>query len=69
LLLVAFLLVNTSNYHHSLVLASVVQGDAVNCNRLYVCAGGVDIENLIKIPMALVFHIFIWGGLVLCLRG
>jgi len=32
LLLVAFLLVNASNCHHSLVLASVVQGDAVNCN-------------------------------------
>jgi len=32
LLLVAFLLVNASNCHLSLVLASVVQGDAVNCN-------------------------------------
>jgi len=33
LLLVAFLLVNAPNCHHCLVLASVVQGDAVNCNR------------------------------------
>jgi len=33
LLLVAFLLVSAPNCHHSLVLASVVQGDAVNCNR------------------------------------
>jgi len=32
LLLVAFLLVNALNCHLSLVLASVVQGDAVNCN-------------------------------------
>jgi len=32
LLLVAFLLVNAPNCHISLVLASVVQGDAVNCN-------------------------------------
>jgi len=39
LLLVAFLLVNAPNCHLSLVLASVVQGDAVNCKRLYVCAG------------------------------
>jgi len=33
-MLVAFLLVNAPNCHLSLVLASVVQGDAVNCNRL-----------------------------------
>jgi len=33
LLLVAFLLVNAPNYHLSLVLASVVQGDALNCNN------------------------------------
>jgi len=32
LLLVAFLLVNAPNCHLSLVLASVVQGDVVNCN-------------------------------------
>jgi len=32
LLLVAFLLVNAPNCHLSLVLASVVQSDAVNCN-------------------------------------
>jgi len=32
LLLVAFLLVNAPNCHLSLVFASVVQGDAVNCN-------------------------------------
>jgi len=35
LLLVAFLLVNAPNHHLSLVLASVVQGDAVNCNTCY----------------------------------
>jgi len=34
LLLVAFLLVNGPNCHLSLVLASVVQGDAVNCNNV-----------------------------------
>jgi len=33
LLLVVFLLVNVPNCHLSLVLASVVQGDAVNCNK------------------------------------
>jgi len=33
LLLVAFLLVNAPNCHLSLVLASVVQDDAVNCNK------------------------------------
>ena len=32
MLLVAFFLVNAPNCHLSLVLASVVQGDAVNCN-------------------------------------
>jgi len=32
LLLVAFLLGNAPNRHLSLVLASVVQGGAVNCN-------------------------------------
>jgi len=32
LLVVAFLLVNAPNCHLSLVLASVLQGDAVNCN-------------------------------------
>jgi len=32
MLLVAFLLVNAPNCHLSLVLASVVQGEAVNCN-------------------------------------
>jgi len=31
--MVAFLLVNVPNCHLSLVLASVVQGDAVNCSR------------------------------------
>jgi len=34
LLLVAFLLVNAPNCHLSLVLALVVQGDAVNCNNV-----------------------------------
>jgi len=33
LLLVAFMLVNAPNCHLSLALASVVQGDAVNCNK------------------------------------
>jgi len=33
LLLVAVLLVNAPNCHLSLVLASVVQDDAVNCNK------------------------------------
>jgi len=36
LLLVAFLLVAAPNCHLSLVLASVVQGDAVNCNNIYI---------------------------------
>jgi len=35
LLLVAFLLVNALDCHLSLVLASVVQCDAVNCNIFY----------------------------------
>ena len=35
MLLVAFLLVNAPNCHLSLVLASVVQGDAVNCNTCH----------------------------------
>jgi len=35
LLLVAFLLVDAPNCHLSLVLASVVQSDAVNCNISY----------------------------------
>jgi len=34
LLLVAFLLVHALNCHLSLVLASVVEGDAVNCNSM-----------------------------------
>jgi len=34
LLLVAFLLVNAPNCRLFLVLASVVQGDAVNCNLI-----------------------------------
>jgi len=33
LLLVAFLLVNAPNRHLTLVHASVVQGDPVNCNK------------------------------------
>jgi len=45
LLLVAFLLVNAPNCHLSLVLASVVQGDEVNCNsnphKRSLCLGGV----------------------------
>jgi len=35
LLLVAFLLINVPNCHLSLVLAPVVQGDAVNCKRSF----------------------------------
>jgi len=34
--MVAFLLINAPNCHLSLVLASVVQGDAVNCNTTLV---------------------------------
>jgi len=36
---------------------------------LYVCAGGLDIENLSKIPLIRVFYISFFGGFVLCLRG
>jgi len=36
LLQVAYLLVNAPNCQLSLVLASVVQGDAVNCNVCYI---------------------------------
>jgi len=32
-MLVAYLLVNAPNCHLSLVLASIVQGNAVNCNN------------------------------------
>jgi len=35
LLLVAFLLVNAPKCHLSLLVASVVQGDAVNCNTTH----------------------------------
>ena len=44
-MLVAFLLVNAPNCHLSLVLASVVQGDAVNCNivLLYLIAAAVEV--------------------------
>jgi len=55
ILLVAFLLVNALNCHLSLVLASVVQGDAVNCNKCYVAimkcrmsanASNYDLQNV-----------------------
>ena len=44
LLLVAFLLVNAPNCH--LVLASVVQGDAVNCNTRHVQEISVQMETM-----------------------
>ena len=43
MLLVAFLLVNAPNCHLLLVLASVVQGDAVNCNIYAVCESQSDV--------------------------
>ena len=51
LLLVSFLLVNAPNCHLSLVLASVVQGDAVNCNtgldriQFYRMRTGLGLKN------------------------
>jgi len=46
--LAAFLLINAPNCHLSLVLASVVQGDAVNCNRWFACPSiGYATEALI----------------------
>jgi len=67
LLLVPFLLVNAPNCHLSLVLASVVQGDAVNCNgresifRLRFCSqfieSGFDIfEKLTPDQIPVTFH-------------
>jgi len=69
LLLVPFLLVNAPNCHLSLVLASVVQGDAVNCNgresifRLRFCSqfiesgSGFDIfEKLTPVQIPVTFH-------------
>ena len=41
MLLVAFLLVTAPNCHLSLVLASVVQDDAVNCNKSEVSDGSL----------------------------
>jgi len=46
LLLVAFLLVNAPNCHLLLVLASVVQGDAVNCNTRHVQEISVQMETM-----------------------
>jgi len=45
LLLVAFLLVNAPNCHLSLVLASVVQGDAVNCNTCFLQFPSAAVET------------------------
>ena len=42
MLLVAFLLVNAPNCHLSFVLASVVQDDAVNCNKYGSLEGLMD---------------------------
>jgi len=43
LLLVAFLLVNAPNCHLSLVLASALQGDAVDCNSTLQNCGAPNI--------------------------
>jgi len=48
LLLVAFLLVNAPNCHLSLVLASVVQGHAVNCNIKQTQDGDIKIKLLLN---------------------
>jgi len=45
--MVAFLLVNGPNCHHSLVLASVVQGDTVNCNT---CSASVKTSWIFELP-------------------
>jgi len=44
LLLIAFLSVNAPHGHLSLALASVVQGDAVNCNN----SQSFEFQNVIK---------------------
>jgi len=49
LLLVAFLLLNVPNCHLSLVLASVVQGDVVNCNT-GLGLGGYDLDYITAFP-------------------
>jgi len=51
LLLVAFLLLNAPNCHLSLVLASVVQGDAVNCNSCLIRSLQGKMRNAIKRPI------------------
>jgi len=48
LLLVAFLLVNAPNCHLSLVLASVVQGDAVNCNSSHFLFKHLAVSNSVE---------------------
>jgi len=52
LLLVAFLLVNAPNCHLSLVLASVVQGDADTCNRRNM------LHSVIRKSLFFTFHIY-----------
>jgi len=54
LLLVAFVLVNAPNCHLSLVLASVVQGDATNCNKWR------PIRDLRERPLAPLSDILHW---------
>jgi len=49
LLLVAFLLVNAPNCHLYLVLASVVQGDAVNCNSRHSHVFRIRLRSSFKI--------------------
>jgi len=53
LLLVAFLLVNAPNSHLSLVLASAVQGDAVNCNTTYASRHYITTETALRVLLFL----------------
>jgi len=73
LLLVAFLLVNAPNCHLSFVLASVVQGDAVNCNtalRLGVEAADKQTSDLfLKAPRQARSQVSMFSGAQYTFRG
>ena len=56
MLLVGFLSVNVPNCHLSLVLASVVQGDALNCNNR--CRWGGAKGHLLKLKKNIVVLCF-----------
>jgi len=48
---------------------SSLGGALCSCGGLCVCAGGLDMKSWQNLQWFIVFHISIWGGLVLCLGG